>query len=45
MDAALFDQLEQTVKTAGPAAAIDQLEQTVKTAGDRKSTRLNSSHQ
>src|SRR5262245_53305490 len=25
MDSALFDQLEQTVKTAGPAAAVDKL--------------------
>jgi len=34
MDAALFDQLEQTVKTAGPAAAIDKLAEELKSRKD-----------
>lgn len=34
MDAALFDQLEQTVKTAGPAAAIDKLASELKANKD-----------
>ncbi|MBI2807239.1 MAG: hypothetical protein HYX68_19830 [Planctomycetes bacterium] len=34
MDAALFDQLEQTVKTAGPAAAVDKLAEELKASKD-----------
>src|SRR5688572_18165960 len=34
MDATLFDQLEQTVKTAGPAAAIDKLATELKARKD-----------
>lgn len=34
MDATLFDQLEQTVKTAGPAAAIDKLAAELKAKKD-----------
>src|SRR5262245_59460977 len=34
MDATLFDQLEQTVNTAGPIAALDRLAEELKTRKD-----------